>query len=358
MGAKSKPLRIGFVPLVDAAPLIMAHELGLFSKYDLDVELRREPGWATIRDKILYGDLHAAHALAVTPFAATLGLGAMASDCVTGLILNLNGNAITLSNELRQRGVKDAKTMRSEIERSRGRKTYTFGVVFQWSSHHFLLRQWLQSGGIDPDVDVRIVVVPPQSMFIHLKSGNIDGYCVGEPWNSVAVEGEAGWCVTTSAQLSPGHPEKVVMVRRDFAETHASEHTRILAALIEACAWVHDAANLEILLATLAQSHYVNAAPALLRRSLSGPFHFGHGRSETVPDFFRFAGDDVNEPAPDKAHWILEHLLRLGVIPDRIAVRTLAAGAVFRPDLFAKARQLATPPKVSERTASLELATA
>ena len=129
MRSKSKPLRIGFVPLVDAAPLIMAHELGLFSKYNLNVELRREPGWATIRDKILYGDLHAAHALAVMPFAATLGLGSSASDCVTGLILNLNGNAITLSNDLRQRGVRDAKTMRSEIERSRGRKIYTFGVV-------------------------------------------------------------------------------------------------------------------------------------------------------------------------------------------------------------------------------------
>ena len=358
MRSKSKPLRIGFVPLVDAAPLIMAHELGLFAKYDLNVELRREPGWATIRDKILYGDLHAAHALALMPFAATLGLGSSASDCVTGLILNLNGNAITLSNDLRQRGVRDAKTMRSEIERSRGRKTYTFGVVFQWSSHHFLLRQWLQSGGIDADADVRIVVVPPQAMFINLKSGNIDGYCVGEPWNSVAVDGEAGWCVTTSAQLSPGHPEKVVMVRRDFAETHASEHTRILAALIEACAWVHDAANRETLLATLSQSHYVNAAPALMRRSLCGPFQFGFGKSEMVPDFFRFSGDDANEPAPDKAQWILEHLLRFGAIPDRTAVRTLASGAVFRPDIYEKARQLARGDRSSERSEALELATA
>jgi ABC-type nitrate/sulfonate/bicarbonate transport system substrate-binding protein len=190
---KSKPLRLGYVPLIDCAPLVMAQELGLYTKYDLRVTLSREPGWATIRDKILYGDLEAAHALAVMPFAATMGLGSIRSDCVTGLVLNLHGNAITLSQELRQRGVRDARTLRSEIERNRGRKTYTFGVVFQWSSHNFVLRHWLSSAGIDPDKDVRIVVVPPPAMFINLKAGNLDGYCVGEPWNSIAVESGDGW---------------------------------------------------------------------------------------------------------------------------------------------------------------------
>ena len=162
---RSQPLRLGFVPLIDAAPMVMAQELGLFAKHGLDVQLRRQPGWATVRDKILYGDLDAAHALAVMPFAATLGLGSIRSDCVTALVLSLHGNAITLSSDLRLRGVRDARTLRAEIERNRGRKTLTFGVVLTWSSHNFLLRQWLASGGIDPDKDVRIVVVPPAAMF-------------------------------------------------------------------------------------------------------------------------------------------------------------------------------------------------
>ena len=162
---KSKPLRVGYVPLIDCAPFVIAQELGLFSKYDLNVVLSRQPGWATIRDKILYGDLEAAHALAVMPFAATLGLGSIRSECITGLVLNLHGNAITLSQELRQRGVRDARSLRAEIERNRERRIYTFGVVFQWSSHHFLLRHWLSAGGIDPDKDVRIVVVGGAPLF-------------------------------------------------------------------------------------------------------------------------------------------------------------------------------------------------
>jgi ABC-type nitrate/sulfonate/bicarbonate transport system substrate-binding protein len=355
---KSKPLRLGYVPLIDCAPLVMAQELGLYTKYDLRVTLSREPGWATIRDKILYGDLEAAHALAVMPFAATMGLGSIRSDCVTGLVLNLHGNAITLSQELRQRGVRDARTLRGEIERNRGRKSYTFGVVFQWSSHNFVLRHWLSSAGIDPDKDVRIVVVPPPAMFINLKAGNLDGYCVGEPWNSIAVESGDGWCPSTSAQLAPGHPEKVLMVRREFTETHASEHLRLIAALVESCAYCEKPGNRDEVASVLARPEYVNAPLATLRRSLCIPFHFGGDRIEPVPHFHQFAGDDANEPSIGKAQWILEHLLRLGAIQDRTAIRTLASGAVFRTDLFEQARMLVSQPNPleSNTTDVLELA--
>jgi ABC-type nitrate/sulfonate/bicarbonate transport system substrate-binding protein len=356
---KSKPVRLGFVPLIDAAPLIMAHELGLYAKYDLNIELRREPGWATVRDKILYDDLDAAHALAVMPFAASLGLGSIRSECVTGLVLSLHGNAITLSNDLRLRGVRDVKSLRAEIERNRGRKTLTFGVVFQWSSHNFLLRQWLASGGIDPDKDVRIVVVPPAAMFMNLKAGNLDGYCVGEPWNSIAVEAGIGWCPTVSAQLAPGHPEKVLLTRRDFTETHAGELLRLIAALLEACAFCEATAHRETVISTLAQPQYLNAPSEVLRRSLAGPFHFGGGQMEMVPGFHRFAADDANAPSADKAQWILENLLRLGAIQDRTAIRTLSSGAIFRADLYEQARQLVSTHNSETITNdALELATA
>ena len=135
-------LRLGFVPLTDCAPLVVAQELGLFKKYGLRVVLSRELGWATIRDKVIHGELEAAHAVAGMPVAATLGLNSVPCDCLTALVLNLNGNAITLSQDLWNRGVRDGATLRAEIARTRGKKTFTFGVVYSFSSHHYLLRNW------------------------------------------------------------------------------------------------------------------------------------------------------------------------------------------------------------------------
>src|SRR5436190_6084016 len=163
-------LRLGFVPLADCAPLVMAHELGLFGKYGLKVALQRQLGWATVRDKIIHGELDAAHALAAMPLAATLGLGSIRCECITALVLNLHGNAITLSNDLRKRGVRDAETLRKEIIRSRREKMFTFGAVFPFSSHRHLLRQWLAASGIDPERDVRVAIVPPPQMVANLKA--------------------------------------------------------------------------------------------------------------------------------------------------------------------------------------------
>src|SRR5438128_6989923 len=169
-------LRLGFVPLTDCAPLAMAQELGLFRKYGLRVNLRRELGWATIRDKIIYGELDAAHALAAMPVAATLGLSSIRCDCLTGLVLNLHGNAITLANDLRKRGVCDGASLRKLILESRKEKTFTFAAVAPYSSHLFLLRTWLASHGIAPGQDVRIVIVPPPQMVANLKAGHLDGF--------------------------------------------------------------------------------------------------------------------------------------------------------------------------------------
>src|SRR3954470_17645604 len=143
VSAPGPALRLGFVPLTDCAPLVMAHELGLFQKYGLRVALSRELGWATIRDKVIHGELDAVHAIASMPVAATLGLGSIVCDCVSGLILNLHGNAITLSNELWKRGVRDGAGLREEIRSMRGKRVFTFGAVYPFSSHYYLLRNWL-----------------------------------------------------------------------------------------------------------------------------------------------------------------------------------------------------------------------
>lgn len=324
----------------------MAHELGLFEKYGLSVRLSREIGWATIRDKIIYGELDAAHALAAMPFTTTLGLGSISCDCVSALVLNLNGDAITLSRDLWMRGVRDARTLRAEIESVREEKIFTFGVVFPFSSHNFLIRQWLKSGGIDPDQDVRIVVVPAPSMFDNLKSGNLDGYCVGEPWNSLAVKTGLGWCPTTSVQLAPMHPEKVLMVRRQFAETQESDHLSLVAALLEACAFCDQRENREQVIATIAQPKYVNTSADVLRAGLMDRFDFGNGREEDLADFHIFSRHDANEPSTDKAAWVLRNLITGGHFKDRRPDRN--GMEIFRPDIFQRAMELLMDAKRNE----------
>ena len=201
-----RPLRLGYVPLTDAAPLIVAAARGLFTRHGLRVKLSREVGWATIRDKLFHGELDAAPVLAPMLWAAQLGLGSPAFPVCTALVLSLNGNAITLSTALRAAGVTDVATLRTEARQRRGERRLTFGVVHPFSSHHLLLRAWLKAGNLEPDRDVRIAIVPPAQMFRNLVAGTIDGYCVGEPWNSVAVAAKAGWCAPPERRAVAGAP--------------------------------------------------------------------------------------------------------------------------------------------------------
>lgn len=335
-----KPLRVGFVPLIDAAPLIMARELGLYEKYGLRVRLSREIGWATIRDKIIFGQLEAAHALGAMPFAATAGRGCVATDCLTGLVLNLNGNGVTLSKELWNMGVRDALSFKKIIDLNRDDRIFTLGVVFNCSSHHHLLRTWLQSGGIDPDNDVNIVIVPAPSMFDNLRNGNLDGYCVGEPWNTVAVRQNVGWCAATSLQLSPRHPEKVLMVRNDFSEQHPEEHLRLIAAVYEACQWCDATGNREELARVLSRRLYVNTSFKVLKDCLLDSFDFGTTQRELLPEFHVFNRFNANAPTPDKAAWVMNNLLRTRTAHETRALPPSSLQKIFREDIFSAAMEL------------------
>jgi ABC-type nitrate/sulfonate/bicarbonate transport system substrate-binding protein len=331
------PLRVGFVSLVDCAPLVMAQELGLFAKHGLAVELSHEVGWATIRDKVLYGELDAAQAPAGLVFAATYGLGSLAAPCLTALVINLHGNAITLSNRLRQHGVRDGRTLRAALRG--GLEPITLGVVHPFSSHHVLLRQWLARHEILPGRDVQIVVVPPAQVFGNLKAEHLDGYCVGEPWNSLAVQARVGWCVATSPELAPQHPEKVLMVREDFARKRSAEHLALVAALLEACRFCDRPENRERVAEMLSDSRFVGAPLPALRASLGGTFDYGDRRIEKLGDFHVFARHNANEPSADKAAWVFNGL-RSSVLDDPSLLPPEAIARCFRPDLFHQAAQL------------------
>jgi len=333
----TRTLRIGFVPLTDCAPIVLAQEFGLFKKHGLRVQLSRELGWATVRDKIVYGELDAAHALAAMPLAATLGLGSAPVECLTALILSLHGNAITLSNDLWKRGVRNGNSLRQVILEARREKMFTFGVVFPFSSHRHLLRRWLASHAIDPDRDVRIVVVPPPQMVAGMKAGHLDGFCVGEPWNSVAVRARGGWIAATSSELDPHHPEKVLMVRGDFAARRDGEHLALIAALREACELCDQPEHHERMIETLARPEFVGVSGDSLRHGITGDLDFGHGQQRAVRDFFVFNRDNANEPGGDKAAWVFNLIRATGLQAEPATIDFGLARAVFRADIFARA---------------------
>lgn len=345
--ASGHPLRIGFIALNDAAPIIVAQEHGFFRKQGLRVELSREVGWATIRDKLIYGELDAAHALGAMVISTTLGLGCPACPSVTAFVLNTNGNCITLSEALWERGVRDAATMREEIARSRRERVYVFGVVFGYSSHRIHLCDWLRSAGINPDKDVRIVVVPPPQLFRNLAAGTLDGYCVGDPWNSLAVREKAGWCPAISTELAPGHAEKVFMSRRDFAEERAGEHLAMIAALSEAAALCDEPAFRPELAKLLSRREYLNVPERVAAASLVGPFHFGHDRylSESA-DFIQYHRDNANDPTPAKAAWLIDGFKRHRFLPPGVVLPADLGVRTFRSDLFHQARHHAHLPLV------------
>jgi two-component system, oxyanion-binding sensor len=331
--ARSRPLRVGFLALSDAAPFAVAEELGFFATQGLRVELRREIGWATIREKIIYGELDAAQAPAPMLWATQLGLGCPPCDVLTALVLNLNGSAITLSRALWSAGVRDGRTLRDHARTRGAHQPLTLGVVFSYSSHHLMLRDWLQAAGFDLQRDVRIVVVPPAQMFRNLAAHTIDGFCAGEPWNTLAVREGAGWCPTWSSALQPGAMEKVVMVTRRFAEQRAPEHAALVRALHEAAAWCDEPENHERLTEIMAGAGYLNLPARVIAPALSGRFDCGNGRIESVPDFLVFHRGNAGMPRGGKAAALQTDLGRAGLLSPATAADAALPAQLFREDL-------------------------
>jgi ABC-type nitrate/sulfonate/bicarbonate transport system substrate-binding protein len=333
---RSKPLRVGFLALSDSAPFVVAQDRGLFAKHGVEVELSREVGWATIREKIIYGELDAAHAPAPMLWSTHLGIESVPCAVLTALILNLNGNAITLSERLWQAGVRDAASLAYEARSRSGERKITFGVVFPFSSHNLLLRSWLRAANIDPDRDVRIVVVPPAQMFRNLAAGTIDGYCAGEPWNSLAVREKVGWCPAWSAASHSGHIEKVLMVTDRFALRRPGEHEALVSALAEACTWCDQPENREPLAELLSRSSYINQSARVIAPALNGVFDRGHEQTEMISDFFIFQRDDANRPTVAKARSLQSELVAAQLLPAELCDAHLP-GHLFREDLYRQA---------------------
>lgn len=330
-------LRLGFIALSDAAPIIVAHEQGIFARHGLQVQLQRQLGWATVRDKIAFGELDATQAISSVLLSTRLGLDSTPTACLTACVLSTGGNAITLSHRLHEAGVHDAASLRDEIIRTRHDRQLIFGIAAAHSTHLLHLSAWLRSGGINPRRDVRIVVVPPAQVFRNLSAGTIDGYCVGEPWNSLAIEKKRGWCVATSHELHPNHPEKVLMVREDFAQNRHDEHLLLITALVEACQLCDTPDFRPELVKLLARREYLNQPRRVIAAGLVGPFKRGFDRFDDTADFISFSRGDLNKPTLERARWLIEGFRDNALFPPEVGSTTQLVREIFRPDLFSQA---------------------
>ncbi|WP_312166034.1 CmpA/NrtA family ABC transporter substrate-binding protein [Phenylobacterium sp.] len=319
----SEVLRLGFVPLTDSAPLVVARERGFFEAQGLQVELSREVSWATIRDKVAVGALDGAHMLAPLALAATLGVGSEPTAMVAPVALNLNGAAVTLSARL-SAATGEGQALAKLIARRRkeGASPLTFAVVYPYSVHNYLLRDWLAAAGVDPDRDIRLTVAAPSRMAGLLADGVIEGFCAGEPWNSVAVSSGAGRVAVRASQLWGRAPDKVLGVTQDWAEANGEALAGLVRALIGAAAWCDAPEHRAELAGLLAGRQYVDAPRAAIAASL---------------DDVIFHRDGANAPRPAQAAWLLGQMARWGQVAADAETSGVAA-QVYRLDLYEAAR--------------------
>jgi two-component system, oxyanion-binding sensor len=330
-----------FVPLVDCAVLVAARELGFAKAEGIDLVLVKEPSWASLRDHLNLGYVDCAHALGPLPIASTLGVGHVKAEQIVPFVLSRGGNAITVSTRLAAEMRAAAQGRKPDTPAEAGRALAaalrvrdapaTLGMVFPFSSHNFDLRYWLASCGVHPDRDVRLVAIPPPLMVESLRAGHVDGFCVGEPWNSVAVAAGLGEIVATKSQLFPHSVEKVLAVRAPL-EAHLDQLGPLLRALAAAAEWCDEPANRPELVARLARPEYLGTPAEIVDAALGGLL-LGAAKSRGDADFLRFHGDAANVPRPEDALWIYAQMARWGQLPRSDAAQA-AAARVFRPDLL------------------------
>jgi nitrate/nitrite transport system substrate-binding protein len=367
---EKEELKLGFIKLTDMAPLAIAYEKGFFEAEGLFVTLEPQANWKVLLDRVITGELDGAHMLAGQPLGATIGFGTQA-HVITALSMDLNGNGITVSNEVwelmkpglpkmadgRPEHPIEAKHLKPAIEkfRSQGR-AFNMGMVFPVSTHNYELRYWLAAGGIHPgyyspanisgqiQADVLLSVTPPPQMPATLEAGTISAYCVGEPWNQQAVFKGIGVPIITDYEIWRNNPEKVFGVTAAWADKHPNTHLAVVKAMIRAGQWLdeNNNANRAEAVKILAKPEYVGADAAVIANSMTGTFEYEKGDKRPVPDFNVFFRYFATYPYYSDAVWYLTQMRRWGQIagakPD--AWYDEAARKVYRPDIYLKAARL------------------
>lgn len=320
--------RVGYIPLVDSAPLHVAARLGFAARHGLDLVVQREHSWATVRDKLAVGRLDAAHLIATMPLAAALGLMPLNPDLKVPLALSFNGHGVTVSNAVwsamldagasadgdpDRNGAALAHVIRTRA--ARGQEPLSLGVVFHHSPHRYDLCDWLARHGVDPVRDIRLPALPPPFMADALEAQVVDGFCVGEPWNSAAVLRGCGRLVTTKARMGSGRLDKVLACRSAWTTDNPEAAAALAAAVCDAQAWCAEPANRAALVDLLASEEGLNCPAAYIEPVLEGRMRADPESRLDVPDAIVFPAEAEARAVRGEASWYLDRMVRFGDVP-------------------------------------------
>jgi len=347
MAAPARKIKLGFIPLTDCAPLVVAKELGLFAKYGVDVELEKEASWAVVRDKLLNGELDGAHCLFSMPLSVYTGIGGKAgAEMKIAMTLNNNGQAITLSKDFCGLvGFKEVNKAAGAVKTVQGKKEVTFAMTFPGGTHDIWLRNWMAAAGINQK-SVGIITIPPPQMVANMRVDNMEGFCVGEPWNGVAASQNIGFTHIASQDIWKNHPEKALVVNASFAATDRQDLKNVMKAIIEAGRWLDIMSNRKKAAEWLTRPNYVNAPLQVIEARLMGSNDLGCdlGVQKYKDDYMTFYNNGiVTTPKKSYAMWFLAQYVRFGYLKTDPDYKGIAEKLIL-DDLFAEvAKEMGVP---------------
>jgi len=317
-----KEVKIGFIPLTDCAPIVVAAQMGFDKKYGIKITPSKEASWAGVRDKLVNGELQGAHVLYGLMYGVQMGIGGQQKDMAVLMALNNNGQAITLSSQLKEKGVTGGAQLKRLIDNEN--RDYTFAQTFPTGTHAMWLYYWLAMHGIHPFKDVKTITVPPPQMVANMRIGNMDGFCVGEPWNARAIHDKIGFTAVTTQDIWPDHPEKVLGTTAEFIARNPNTARAMIMAVLEACRYIDATANRPKVAKLISGKAYVNAPEQVIEGRFLGHYDNGIGKKWEDPNYMKFFNDGkVPFPYLSDGMWFLTQHKRWGLLkadPDYLAV--------------------------------------
>jgi len=330
---EKKEVKIGFIPLTDCSSVVMASVLEFDKKYGIKIVPSKEASWAAVRDKLVNGELDAAHVLYGLIYGVQMGIGGPKKDMAILMNLNHNGQAITLSSKLNEKGVTDGASMKALIEREK--REYTFAQTFPTGTHAMWIYYWLAAHGIHPFNDVKAIVVPPPQMVANMRVGNMDGFCVGEPWNNRAIVDKIGFTANTTQDIWKDHPEKTLGTTAEFVQKYPNTARAMTAAVIDAGRWIDASlSNRQKTAETVADKSYVNTDKDVILARMLGRYDNGIGKSWDDPNYMKFYNDGyVTFPFLSDGMWFMTQHRRWGLLKEDVDYLSVA-NKVNRIDIY------------------------
>jgi nitrate/nitrite transport system substrate-binding protein len=351
---EKKEVKIGFIPLTDCASVVMASVLGIDQKYGVKIIPTKEASWAGVRDKLVNGELDMSHVLYGLVYGVHLGTSGPKKDMAVLMSLNNNGQAITLSKTLADKGAVDGPSLAKIMAKEK--REYTFAGTFPTGTHAMWMHYWLAAAGIDPVKGAKLITVPPPQMVANMRVGNMDGFCVGEPWNHRAIMDGIGITATTTQDIWKDHPEKVLGTTGEFVQKYPNTSRAMVAAILEASRWIDTGLqNKNKMAETIADKAYVNTSVDVINQRILGRYQNGLGKTWDDPNFMKFYNDGaVNFPYLSDGMWFMTQHRRWGLLKSEVDYLAVAK-KVNQIELYKQAAAMAKVPLPKDPMRSAKL---